>query len=119
MMHPSNSISWIMWHSLQQIMIQLVLSVSSRQQAEELYRYPVLHMAGRSIRTWRGGTAYPGNPVRSSDNQRAGIFHESQCLWVNDFGNTYIEVDLTEQYMWYYQNGNVIFQSEIVSGLAR
>ena len=36
---------------------------------------------------------------------------------VNDLGNTYIEVDLTEQYMWYYQNGNIIFQSEIVSGL--
>ena len=29
---------------------------------------------------------------------------------VNDLGNTYIEVDLTEQYMWYYQNGNIIFQ---------
>ncbi len=26
-------------------------SVSSRQQAEELFRFPVLHMAGRSIRT--------------------------------------------------------------------
>lgn len=37
---------------------------------------------------------------------------------VNDFGNTYIEVDLTEQYMWYYQDGNVIFESDIVSGLA-
>ena len=36
---------------------------------------------------------------------------------INDLGNTYIEVDLTEQYMWYYQNGNIIFQSEIVSGL--
>ena len=35
----------------------------------------------------------------------------------NDLGNTYIEVDLTEQYMWYYQNGNIIFQSDIVSGL--
>ncbi len=36
---------------------------------------------------------------------------------VNDLGNTYIEVDLTEQYMWYYQNGNIIFESDIVSGL--
>ena len=36
---------------------------------------------------------------------------------INDLGDTYIEVDLTEQYMWYYQNGNIIFQSEIVSGL--
>ena len=37
---------------------------------------------------------------------------------VNDLGNTYIEVDLTEQYMWYYRDGNVIFESDIVSGLA-
>ena len=37
---------------------------------------------------------------------------------VNDLGNTYIEVDLTEQYMWYYQDGNVIFESDIESGLA-
>ena len=37
---------------------------------------------------------------------------------MNDLGNTYIEVDLTEQYMWYYQDGNVIFESDIVSGLA-
>ena len=36
---------------------------------------------------------------------------------INDLGDTYIEVDLIEQYMWYYQNGNIIFQSEIVSGL--
>ena len=28
---------------------------------------------------------------------------------VNDLGNTYIEVDLTEQYMRYYQDGSVIF----------
>ena len=38
-------------------------------------------------------------------------------MGINDLGDTYIEVDLTEQYMWYYQNGNIIFQSEIVSGL--
>jgi len=36
----------------------------------------------------------------------------------NDIGSTYIEVDLTEQHMWYYQNGSVIFESDIVSGLA-
>ncbi len=35
----------------------------------------------------------------------------------NDLGNTYIEVDLSDQYMYYYQNGQIIFQSDIVSGL--
>lgn len=35
---------------------------------------------------------------------------------VNDLGNTYIEVDLSEQHMYYYQNGSVIFESDFVSG---
>ena len=35
---------------------------------------------------------------------------------VNDLGNTYIEVDLSEQHMYYYQNGEDIFESDIVSG---
>ena len=35
----------------------------------------------------------------------------------NDFGDTYIEVDLSWQYMVYYRNGQDIMSSEIVSGL--
>lgn len=34
----------------------------------------------------------------------------------NDIGNTYIEVDLSGQHMYYYQDGAVIFESDIVSG---
>ncbi len=34
----------------------------------------------------------------------------------NDLGNTYIEVDLSSQHMYYYQNGGIIFDSDIVSG---
>lgn len=34
----------------------------------------------------------------------------------NDFGNTYIEVDLSYQHMYYYQNGAIIFDSDFVSG---
>ena len=34
----------------------------------------------------------------------------------NDIGNTYIEVDLSEQHMYFYQNGEDIFESDIVSG---
>lgn len=34
----------------------------------------------------------------------------------NDLGNTYIEVDLTNQHMYYYQDGGIIFDSDIVSG---
>lgn len=34
----------------------------------------------------------------------------------NDIGSTYIEVDLSAQHMYYYQNGSIIFDSDIVSG---
>ena len=36
----------------------------------------------------------------------------------NDFGDHYIEVDMGTQHMYYYQNGQIVFDSEIVSGLA-
>lgn len=35
---------------------------------------------------------------------------------VNDLGSTYIEVDLSDQHMYYYQDGSIIFDSDIVSG---
>lgn len=34
----------------------------------------------------------------------------------NDIGSTYIEVDLSNQHMYYYQGGSIIFDSDIVSG---
>lgn len=34
----------------------------------------------------------------------------------DDIGSTYIEVDLTSQHMYYYREGTLIFESEIVSG---
>ncbi|MCI1328661.1 MAG: L,D-transpeptidase [Lachnospiraceae bacterium] len=32
------------------------------------------------------------------------------------FGSSYIEVDLSRQHMWVYQNGSVILESDVVSG---
>lgn len=37
----------------------------------------------------------------------------------NDFGNTYIEVDLSYQHMYYYQYGALVFDSAFVSGDTR
>lgn len=34
----------------------------------------------------------------------------------NDIGDTYIEVDMSDQQMYYYQNGSIILESPIVSG---
>ena len=33
-----------------------------------------------------------------------------------DIGNTYIEVDLKKQHLWYYENGKLKFETDIVSG---
>lgn len=33
-----------------------------------------------------------------------------------DFGNTYIEIDLTRQHMWFYKNGNLLLDTDVVTG---
>ena len=40
----------------------------------------------------------------------------ANAYWPNDIGNTYIEVDMGYQHMYYYQNGYLIFDSDFVSG---
>jgi lipoprotein-anchoring transpeptidase ErfK/SrfK len=42
--------------------------------------------------------------------QRAAV-HEAQ-----DWGKTFIEVDLSEQYMWYIVDGNIAFETAVVTG---
>ena len=34
----------------------------------------------------------------------------------NDIGNTYVEADLTKQHLWVYEDGNVVIESDFVSG---
>lgn len=34
----------------------------------------------------------------------------------NDIGNTYVEINLTNQYLWFYKNGELIVQGDIVTG---
>ncbi|MDO4276405.1 MAG: peptidoglycan binding domain-containing protein [Eubacteriales bacterium] len=55
----------------------------------------------------RSGTQTVRDPVYSMTANSHGY---------NDIGDTYIEVDLSSQHMYYYQNGSIIFDSEIVSG---
>lgn len=43
-------------------------------------------------------------------NQRA------QVEGLDDIGNTYVEVDYTKQHLWYYENGEMKLDSDIVSG---
>lgn len=53
-----------------------------------------------------------GNSVkREPEYKRKAVSHEG-----NDFGNTYAEVDLTTQHMWFFQNGKLMMESPIVTG---
>lgn len=42
---------------------------------------------------------------------RAGVAYEE-----NDIGNTYVEIDLTSQHLWYYKDGSLLMDSALVSG---
>ncbi|MCR5619266.1 MAG: L,D-transpeptidase [Lachnospiraceae bacterium] len=42
--------------------------------------------------------------------------HEATFRGLNDIGDTYIEVDLSDQYMYYYKDGELILETDIVSG---
>ena len=49
--------------------------------------------------------------TREANYANRGLSHD-----VNDFGNTYVEVDLTNQHMFFFQNGQCVLQSDIVTG---
>ena len=34
----------------------------------------------------------------------------------NDIGNTYVEIDLTKQHLWFYKNGSLIAEGDVVTG---
>lgn len=38
------------------------------------------------------------------------------CRGTDDIGNTYIEVDITNQHVWYYKNGSLVMDSDCVTG---
>lgn len=46
--------------------------------------------------------------------ERTGLKREADG---SDLGSTYVEVDLSRQHLWYYQDGKLILESPIVSGL--
>lgn len=55
----------------------------------------------------QSGTVTTRDPIYSQTANAYGT---------NDLGSTYIEVDLSEQHMYYYQNGVDVFESDFVSG---
>ena len=60
------------------------------------------------INNIRRGEVVTREPIYS---QRAAV-HEP-----NDWGNTFIQVDLSAQMMWYFEDGVMVFESPVVTGL--
>lgn len=83
---------------------------------------------GRTVYVW--GTAYgwlidaEGEAAQLAQDISSGAEVTREPVYAmransfgyNDFGSTYIEVDMGNQHMYYYQNGEIIFDSDIVSG---
>lgn len=57
------------------------------------------------------------NALNSQEPEIEAIFSRSaMSLEENDFGNTYIEINLYNQHLWCYKDGNLITDFDIVSG---
>lgn len=50
---------------------------------------------------------------------RPVYLQEGYCRGLDDIGNTYIEVDMGKQHMYYYQNGECLISVDVVTGNAR
>ena len=58
--------------------------------------------------------------IQASPQSHIPIYErEAFCYGKNDIGDTYIEVDMTEQKMYYYEKGVLKLETEIVTGNMR
>ena len=52
-----------------------------------------------------------------ANTQREPAYAQRGVVYgANDVGNTYVEVDLTQQHLWYYKDGKLLMDSDFVSG---
>ncbi|MBS4536290.1 L,D-transpeptidase/peptidoglycan binding protein [Clostridium sp. D2Q-14] len=84
--------------------------------------------SGKTIRIGGGDYGWYINKTKETENLISAIEdgntitrdpEYSQTAFVhgkNDIGNTYVEIDLTNQHIWYYKNGSLIAQGDIVTG---
>ena len=61
------------------------------------------------------------NNIKNGDIiEKEPVYCENQTAAVHgeqDWGTTYVEVDLTNQYMWYIKDGNIAMEANVVTGL--
>ena len=51
-----------------------------------------------------------------SDEREPYWLERGASFGANDWGTTYVEVDTTEQYMWYYVDGVCVFETDVITG---
>ena len=54
---------------------------------------------------------------RGESGERVPVYRQTAASYDNpDFGNSYVEINLTAQHLFLYQNGNCVLESDFVSG---
>lgn len=56
--------------------------------------------------------------IKSGEKTSKAPVYSSKAPWkgTNDIGNSYVEIDLTNQHLYLYQKGTIVLESEFVSG---
>ena len=72
-------------------------------------------MEDRQCRGGRADTGRPGN--RREYYKRAGLCADGRtATGQNDYGDSYVEINLTAQHLFLYKDGNLVVESDFVSG---
>lgn len=54
---------------------------------------------------------------KGQDVTKEPIFSQTAIVrGANDIGNTYVEIDMTKQHLWFYKNGSLITEGDVVTG---
>ncbi len=54
---------------------------------------------------------------KGSPTEREPVYEQTAvCSGPNDIGNTYVEIDYGKQHLWFYKNGSLVVETDIVSG---
>lgn len=58
--------------------------------------------------------------IESKQSQTVSAYYDVSAVTRNgvngDIGNTYIEVSLSEQHLWYYENGALVMETDVITG---
>lgn len=63
--------------------------------------------ADNLLTTIKKGQTVTKNPV---------YLHTAASHGSNDIGNTYVEIDMTKQHLWFYKNGSLVVEGDVVTG---